>query len=210
MSRGSSDFRYCRMNSTRWRPLLGEPSVDRATMENRPRHTSSGSNDVESSLRDRRPFNCEYRVELPDGAIHTVHGRGELIPGDDGRPARFVETAQVITERKRIDAERAALHQKVLASRERLEVLSRMAGVLAATLPGAATGRQDSPLPRQQPGSRGHAGAVVGSATWPTRTPCSTSQRVRHTALSSCRFLLSACGNLRTIRLIDRGIKLHR
>jgi len=79
---------------------------------------------VDKALSDRRPFSYDYRVRLPDGSIRFMHGKGKLFLGDDGEPVRIAGTAQDITERKQIEAEWDALHQQVVASREKFRVIS--------------------------------------------------------------------------------------
>jgi PAS domain S-box-containing protein len=43
-------------------------------------------------------IDMEYRIVRPDGRVRRVHGRAEVIVGDDGRPARMAGTAQDVTE----------------------------------------------------------------------------------------------------------------
>jgi PAS domain S-box-containing protein len=80
---------------------------------------------IDQTMRARRPFKCDYRVRLPDGAIRFLQGRGEFILGVDGQPVKMVGTVQDITERKQIEAERENNYQQVLSNREQLRVLSR-------------------------------------------------------------------------------------
>ncbi|HEX6187534.1 MAG TPA: PAS domain S-box protein [Pyrinomonadaceae bacterium] len=66
---------------------------------------------VEASLRDRQPCDVTFRIIRPDKVERIIHGRGEVIKGDDGNPVRMFGTAQDITEQARseqalIDAER--------------------------------------------------------------------------------------------------------
>lgn len=80
---------------------------------------------MEQALRDRRPFVCDYRVKLPDGTTRFLHARGKIIPGDGGQPVKMVGTAQDVTERKQIEADREENHQQVLTNRSQLQTLSR-------------------------------------------------------------------------------------
>ena len=43
-------------------------------------------------------IDMEYRIVRPDGRVRRVHGRAEVIVGDDGRPVRMAGTAQDVTE----------------------------------------------------------------------------------------------------------------
>ncbi len=52
-------------------------------------------------VQDRERFDKEYRAVRPnDGAVRWVHGLGQVVCGDDGRPMRMVGTIQDVTERK--------------------------------------------------------------------------------------------------------------
>ncbi|MCC6301383.1 MAG: EAL domain-containing protein [Gammaproteobacteria bacterium] len=53
-------------------------------------------------LRDRNPFNREYRIVRPDdGAERWLHGLGRLELNPDGSPRRMLGTIQDITERRK-------------------------------------------------------------------------------------------------------------
>jgi PAS domain S-box-containing protein len=58
---------------------------------------------IERAHGDGQPFEVEHRIVLPDGAVRTMHGRGEVILGPAGRPVRMIGTAQDITERQLVD-----------------------------------------------------------------------------------------------------------
>ena len=55
---------------------------------------------VERALSDHRPFAFDHRVLLDDGSVRYLHGRGRVVLGEDGRPARLLGSGQDITERK--------------------------------------------------------------------------------------------------------------
>jgi PAS domain S-box-containing protein len=66
---------------------------------------------VEASLRDSKPCDVTFRIIRPDKVERLIHGRGEVMKGDDGNAVRMFGTAQDITEQARsehalIDAER--------------------------------------------------------------------------------------------------------
>jgi PAS domain-containing protein len=44
------------------------------------------------ALRGRQPFEYEARLLRPDGAVHRFRGRGTVLLGPQGRPARMVGT----------------------------------------------------------------------------------------------------------------------
>jgi PAS domain S-box-containing protein len=80
---------------------------------------------VERALRERLPFELEYRVTTADGEVVVLRDRGEAVFDEAGEPRRLVGTVQDITVRKRNEEERESLHRQVLKSREELRHLSR-------------------------------------------------------------------------------------
>lgn len=66
---------------------------------------------IEASLRDSKPCDVTFRIIRPDKVERIIHGRGDVMKGDDGNAVRMFGTAQDITEQARseqalIDAER--------------------------------------------------------------------------------------------------------
>jgi PAS domain S-box-containing protein len=58
---------------------------------------------VDEAIRERRSFNCDYRITLPDGTVHVLNDRGSVIMNEEGEPIRLVGTVQDITERKQTE-----------------------------------------------------------------------------------------------------------
>jgi PAS domain S-box-containing protein len=52
-----------------------------------------------------RPYNIEYRIILPDGAVRIVHEKGEVTFGESGEPVQMLGTVQNITDRKKVEEE---------------------------------------------------------------------------------------------------------
>jgi len=64
---------------------------------------------IETAVAERRGWSLDYRIVRADGEVRMVHARGEVVLGDDGRPAIVRGTAQDVTESRRVeDALRAA------------------------------------------------------------------------------------------------------
>jgi len=64
---------------------------------------------METAVAERRGWSLDYRIVRPDGEVRMVHGRGEVVLDEQGRPAVVRGTAQDVTESRRVeDALRAA------------------------------------------------------------------------------------------------------
>jgi PAS domain S-box-containing protein len=67
---------------------------------------------------DPSPFAFEHRIIRTDGDVRTVLARGEGVVDEDGRLVRFIGTDQDITDRRRADAERGRLLNRVYEAQE--------------------------------------------------------------------------------------------
>src|SRR4029453_16911813 len=67
---------------------------------------------------DPSAFVLEHRIIRSDGDVRTVMARGEGVLDEDGRVVRFIGTDQDITERRRADAERRRLLNRVYEAQE--------------------------------------------------------------------------------------------
>jgi PAS domain S-box-containing protein len=64
---------------------------------------------IETAVAERRPWSLDYRIVRPDGEQRMIHARGEVVTGEDDRPAVVHGTCQDVTESRRVeDALRAA------------------------------------------------------------------------------------------------------
>jgi signal transduction histidine kinase len=86
---------------------------------------------VRRALETGEGFSHTHGVIHRDGTVHTVLGRGEVIPDANGKPARMVGTAQDITHRVDLERETAARHSAE-RGRERAEFLAQVGNTLAA------------------------------------------------------------------------------
>ncbi|HET9326670.1 MAG TPA: MASE1 domain-containing protein [Candidatus Eisenbacteria bacterium] len=73
---------------------------------------------VQNALRDRKAYTFEHRVVRPDGRIIHLFARGRVVCDPTGVPIRMLGTGQDMTERLRIEEERAALLRQQIARRE--------------------------------------------------------------------------------------------
>jgi PAS domain S-box-containing protein len=56
---------------------------------------------LRGALDDHAPFDFEHRVIRPDGVVHIVHGSGQVVTDDSGRPSRVFGTVQDVTDQRR-------------------------------------------------------------------------------------------------------------
>jgi PAS domain S-box-containing protein len=64
---------------------------------------------VKRAFADGGSFELTHRIVLADGSERTIVGRGHIVAGDDGSPARMVGTGQDITERRAAEALRDSI-----------------------------------------------------------------------------------------------------
>jgi PAS domain S-box-containing protein len=64
---------------------------------------------VRAALDAASPMTFEHRIVRPDGTERWLQASGRVVTTKAGRPVRLVGTGQDITERKRLEAQRAAL-----------------------------------------------------------------------------------------------------
>ncbi len=69
-----------------------------------------------SLVADGGVFDCDFRVLLPDGAIHWITARGKFLKGPSGRLERILCLSRDITERKQADLRNAQLAAIVASS----------------------------------------------------------------------------------------------
>ncbi len=71
---------------------------------------------VDGALKDRKPYNIEHRVVLPDGSERVVQELAQVDYNDSGEPIKMNGTVQDITEQKKAEEE-------LIKSREQLREL---------------------------------------------------------------------------------------
>jgi PAS domain S-box-containing protein len=74
---------------------LDAPAQDRIHPDDRARVLEART----QSLRDGKPWTCDYRVVRDDG-VRVVHARGEVVVDAAGEPVRMVGTVQDVTDKK--------------------------------------------------------------------------------------------------------------
>jgi PAS domain S-box-containing protein len=78
------------------------------------------------TIREGADLNVEFRIVKPNGALCWVIAKGKVFHDLSGRPLQMTGVTLDITERKRIEAERANILQREQAARQQAEAASRM------------------------------------------------------------------------------------
>ncbi len=58
---------------------------------------------VSEALYEKRPYNIDHRIVLPDGTVRIVHEQAKVIYDKEDKPIRMVGAVQDITERKKAE-----------------------------------------------------------------------------------------------------------
>ena|SRR5579864_5188022 len=78
---------------------------------------------VAQALEGRKDFNAEYRVQWPDGSLHWIVARGQVIASNDGTPEKMIGVGIDISERKHAE--------ETLRRTEKLAAAGRLAATVA-------------------------------------------------------------------------------
>ena len=89
----------------------------------------------ESAVRDHfagrtARYECEYRVQLPNGDWHWLRARGHCLRDAQGQPIRFVGSATDVTAHRQAQADKEQLEGQLRQS-QKMEAIGTMAGGIA-------------------------------------------------------------------------------
>jgi PAS domain S-box-containing protein len=73
---------------------------------------------VEMAMKTGEPTNAEWRVVWPDGSVHWVAGRWQVLMDESGEPSRVVGADTDITNRKRAEEALADMTRKLVDAQE--------------------------------------------------------------------------------------------
>ena len=115
-------------------PGAEEPAYETFLARVHPDDRARVSEAVARAVETLEPFEFHHRIVLPGGAVRTLHARGTVEAGPDGRAARMTGTGQDVTDQRaaddaarRLAAERAA-RAEAEVGRARLEAVLESIG----------------------------------------------------------------------------------
>jgi len=76
----------------------------------------------QQALGEAEDYNVDFRVIWPDGSVHWLNSRANIIVGDDGKPTRMVGACADISQRKRLEAHAASVQANFLDAIDGLQV----------------------------------------------------------------------------------------
>jgi two-component system sensor kinase FixL len=80
--------------------------------------------EIDRAIAEQRPFEHWHRIIRPDGTIRTLHARGEVVTGSDGRPVRLFGTGRDITEEREREEQTRLLKEDVRLREDFLAIAS--------------------------------------------------------------------------------------
>jgi PAS domain S-box-containing protein len=73
---------------------------------------------TQEMMRTGQPAEGEWRVVWPDGSVHWIAGRGQVLMDESGKPSRMLGVNMDITERKRAEAALSGMTRKLVEAQE--------------------------------------------------------------------------------------------
>jgi len=73
---------------------------------------------TQEMMRTGQPAEGEWRVLWPDGSVHWIAGRGQVLMDESGKPSRMLGVNMEVTERKRAEEALAGMSRKLIQAQE--------------------------------------------------------------------------------------------
>jgi len=111
-------------------PLREEPSLSEYINMIHSEDRIIATETIDKTIREKKPFDIEYRIILPDGSLKYVQSIGYPVINDKETVNKIVGTIMDITERKKGEEERKKIEER-LRFVQKHESLGKMAGGIA-------------------------------------------------------------------------------
>lgn len=86
-------------------PAQGEPGYDELIQQTYPDDLELLERNIELALTQRKNYEHEIRIVLPDGAIRYTFGKAEVLTNEAGQVVKLFGIVQDISDRKKVEAE---------------------------------------------------------------------------------------------------------
>jgi PAS domain S-box-containing protein len=73
---------------------------------------------TQEMMRTGQPAEGEWRVVWPDGSVHWIAGRGQVLMDESGKPSRMLGVNMDVTERKRAEEALSDMTRKLIQAQE--------------------------------------------------------------------------------------------
>jgi PAS domain S-box-containing protein len=106
-------FRMCGVD-----PDTFMPTLENARRLIHPQDLLASTQAFEKATAEKREFDQELRIVCPDGTVRYVHSLAHPVLNESGDVTEYVGTMMDVTERRKIDEERAGLLRQIVQAQE--------------------------------------------------------------------------------------------
>ncbi len=108
----------------------GAPTLDTFFSRTHPEDRDHLDHCLDETVRKGKRLKVEFRIVMPDDSVRCIFANAKAERGPNGKPIRLIGTAQNISERRRVEEERASLEAQ-LHHVQKMETLGTLAGGIA-------------------------------------------------------------------------------